>query len=282
MLLATGGPAAAGAREEAGAKLDAGVVAYRAGRYGDALARFQDAYATYPSGKILFNIGMTLERLGRDAEAARAFELFLLSNDQGDAGERAATARSALAQLGARLGRLQFGEDARAVALTIDGAPIILPTHRRIYVTPGTHDITVAAPGLIKRRIRVQVAAGAQRNVSLTLRLPPSPDVVAAAATRAPPRRKRVWTWVAAGAAVALAGGGLAVTVLERADEGGKSKRGERGDDWLAEGLFAGAAAAALTAGVLYVVEGRSSRSTGVAVAPSAGGGVQVWLHGVL
>ncbi len=299
LLLVAPALASAGAREDAAAKLDAGVAAFRSGRYEEALATFQDAYATYPSDKILFNIGMALGQLGREAAAAQAFDQFLqnVGTDSGDA--RAGAARSALDRLAARLGRLQFGEAAAAAALTVDGAPVILPAHRMLYVKPGSHTVSAAAPGLVTRRIRVEVRAGEQRAVELELRPPPSPAVVAAAArsrTSAAPSsdrpvpRRRVWTWVAAGGALALAAGGAYAGLRARdayadyrsatdhaAWQAGRD-RVER-NSLLANGLFVGAGAAAITAGVLFFTEGRRSR---IEVSPSAEGGMHVWLRGSL
>jgi hypothetical protein len=69
-------PAAAGPREDAARTTDQGVARYRAGDYRGALGRFELAYQQFPSPKILFNIAITLEALGRPAEAAHAYRRF--------------------------------------------------------------------------------------------------------------------------------------------------------------------------------------------------------------
>ena len=62
---------------EARAIFSAGSVAFEDGRYQDALARFEEAYALSERPELLYNIGLCLDRLRRDAEALENFERFL-------------------------------------------------------------------------------------------------------------------------------------------------------------------------------------------------------------
>jgi tetratricopeptide (TPR) repeat protein len=54
-----------------------GVSAYERGDYSVALKHFQSAYASAPSPEYFYNIARCQERLGRWAEAASAYELYL-------------------------------------------------------------------------------------------------------------------------------------------------------------------------------------------------------------
>jgi tetratricopeptide (TPR) repeat protein len=297
VLLAGAAPAAAGPREDAAARLDRGVIAYRAAHYQEALGLFQDAYALFPSHKILFNIGRTLESLGRWPQAAQAYDLFL-TEVGGDAGERTVAARAALDRLALSLGRLQFHGDLTRAALTIDGAPLYLPAHRRVYVTAGRHVISAAAPGLVTRRIRVEVAAGAEQPVALQLVPPPQPAWARGPApttsTPGPGQghggSRRMWTWIAAGLSVAAAGGGVYAGM--RADRAYQDyQQASTLEDWqaarervqrdgrIANALFAGAGAAAVAGCVLFFVEGRHAE---IAVSASREGGMQAWIAGSL
>lgn len=56
---------------------DQGLAAFQARDYETALRRFQRAYELSRSPEFLFNIGLTLERLGRRQEAVAAFQRFL-------------------------------------------------------------------------------------------------------------------------------------------------------------------------------------------------------------
>lgn len=70
-------PTSEGGDVEARALFDAGEVAFREGRFDDALADFQAAYDRSPRPLLLFNIGTAADRLRRDAVALDAFERYL-------------------------------------------------------------------------------------------------------------------------------------------------------------------------------------------------------------
>jgi tetratricopeptide (TPR) repeat protein len=56
---------------------EAGLAAYDAGNYSDALAEFAAARETHPSPELEFNVGRCHERLGHFTEAADAYERYL-------------------------------------------------------------------------------------------------------------------------------------------------------------------------------------------------------------
>ncbi|MEM7604555.1 MAG: tetratricopeptide repeat protein, partial [Myxococcota bacterium] len=62
---------------EARALFSAGEVAYSAGRYEDALERFSSAYELSGRPELLYNIGLSADRLRRDEDALEAFEGYL-------------------------------------------------------------------------------------------------------------------------------------------------------------------------------------------------------------
>lgn len=62
---------------EARALFDAGVAAFNAGRYQDALARFETAYELSGHPQLLYNIGQAADRLRDDEAALRYFRLYL-------------------------------------------------------------------------------------------------------------------------------------------------------------------------------------------------------------
>jgi hypothetical protein len=87
--------------------------------YLGALAMFKEAYDRFPSSKILLNIGTTLKALGRDAEAANAYQKFLDAPDLDEAKKPAVTKE--LAELDSKLAvveikaapdvEIQFGDE---------------------------------------------------------------------------------------------------------------------------------------------------------------------------
>src|SRR5689334_16299303 len=54
-----------------------GVAAFTAGKYGDALDAFTEAYRAKPNPVVLFNIGQAEAELGRAASATAHFEQYL-------------------------------------------------------------------------------------------------------------------------------------------------------------------------------------------------------------
>ncbi len=62
---------------EARALFDAGSTAFEDARYEDALGYFRRAYELSGRAELLYNVGITADRLRRDAEALEAFEGFL-------------------------------------------------------------------------------------------------------------------------------------------------------------------------------------------------------------
>src|SRR5262247_2293943 len=66
---------------DAKALMQTGVRLLEAKDYLGALAIFKDAYARFPSAKILLNIGTTLKLLDRKAEAANTYQRYLDSAD---------------------------------------------------------------------------------------------------------------------------------------------------------------------------------------------------------
>ena len=69
------------AKVDAKSLMQSGIKLFEAKDYLGALAVFRDAYARFPSSKILINIGTTLKELGRDAEAANAYQAYLDAPD---------------------------------------------------------------------------------------------------------------------------------------------------------------------------------------------------------
>jgi len=75
-----GNPPPAGASDrdqEARQRFQRGREAYEDGRYRDAWAEFHEAYRLSGRPELLFNVGQTADRLGREADAIKAFEMYL-------------------------------------------------------------------------------------------------------------------------------------------------------------------------------------------------------------
>ena len=98
-------PPPSGDKVDAKSLMQSGVRLLEAKDYLGALAVFKDAYARFPSAKILLNIGTTLRLLDRKAEAANTYQRYL---DSGDAEATKKTQVTAeLAELDKHVGRLE-------------------------------------------------------------------------------------------------------------------------------------------------------------------------------
>lgn len=172
-------PALAHAEEkkaDAKALMASGLKLYNAKDYLGALAVFQDAYAKYPSAKILLNIATTQVALDRKADAANSYQRYL---DSADA-ERKADVEKVLADLDKALGvlRVQVSPDDAELQLG-DGEWRPAKELHVVRVAPG--ELTVRAR-LEHHKLgeqTVALTAGGTASVQLTLVAVADPTPVA-------------------------------------------------------------------------------------------------------
>jgi hypothetical protein len=125
-------------RTLAQALLSEGVKQIQDRKFEQALANFLEAYAKFPSARILLNVAGTLHDMGREADAANTYEKY--AHDSGASPERLPEVQKILASIDATLTTLVIHVQPRGVELSIDGGPfvstgLILTTR----VRPGTH-----------------------------------------------------------------------------------------------------------------------------------------------
>lgn len=104
--LARAQPGPSADKTDAKALMQSGIRLLEAKDYLGALAVFKDAYARFPSAKILLNIGTTLVLLDRKVDAANAYQKYLDSPDSDPA--KANDVKAALADLDKSTGRLEI------------------------------------------------------------------------------------------------------------------------------------------------------------------------------
>jgi tetratricopeptide (TPR) repeat protein len=280
--------AAESPKQQAARLLDTGVTQFEEGHAVEALASFQSAYQIYPSAKILLNMGQALKALGRDAEAAQAYDRFLVETsalpEVGD--RRVALARAGLVEILPRIGRLRLAVQPAEAVVSVDGN-VMGPASqlRTLYLSAGDHQVSAASSGFLDRSTQVSAAAGSEQRLELVLEPVPVPPPVVTTALPAPappPPPARRWTWVAAGTSAALLAGGVGFGLHANAlwSEFRQTRSPERYDTLqrqierearVTNILFITGGAAAVTAGVLYYFEGRASEVQ-VGLAPSPDG----------
>ncbi len=285
--------------------LDQGSALYDKGDYVEALAKFSQANAVYPSPKLCFNIGQTDRNLGRPVAAMEAFEQ-VLAHASEVPGDVVATARSSVADLERELGQVSIRCDGAGAVISLDGKVIgTSPLPRPEWVTRGQHRLTARKAGHESAHEVFSLAAGS--SVVIPIRLGPPVVLHAPAAGKAgfstattvpsgveqaASGRKswllgHKWAWVATGAGVLLASGAATFGLLMKSKYDDLDRScGSRSADWTgcspsdfrslnelrdtANVLWVAAGAATLTAGVLFFGEGRSWSITPM-VGPTTG-----------
>lgn len=153
------------------ALLQSGLKLFAAKDYLGALAVFKDAYARFPSGKILLNIGTTLVKLDRPAEAANAYQGYLDSPDVDPAKRTEAT--RILAELDQRVGVLEITSTPNDAEIELAGEWRPATEIKRTRVAPG--EITIKARRATYKPLTrtVTARAGATETLALALELEP-------------------------------------------------------------------------------------------------------------
>jgi hypothetical protein len=204
------------AKAEARNLLSEGSVCYEAGAYADALAKFNAAYAAFPSPKLLFNIGQANRALGRPVEALQAFESFLRDADDASA-KGMEDARLYVDELRRQLGRIVVHCDTTLADVSVDGKNVgKCPLADPIWAIPGTHQVTASKADYAPSLENVEVKDGATSVASLRLRVltPPRAN---------PPLRALGWS--AAGLGVAGIGVGIATGLVAWSEKNDLSRR---------------------------------------------------------
>lgn len=172
-------------RPLAQALMTEGVKQLQARAYDQALANFLEAYARFPSPKILLNVASTLRDMGRLADAANTYQRYL--SDPATGAERVAEVKDLLIRLDEQLAILTVRVSPRGSDISIDGGP---------FIAVGSSLVTRVRTGLHLVRIRkdrrdnevtVNGFEGENKEVVTRVDAPDAPDAPAAPAQPAGP-----------------------------------------------------------------------------------------------
>jgi hypothetical protein len=262
---------------------------YKQARYADAIAKFEEAYALKPHPSIYFNIGKCHEQLGDTPKALRSYRDYLrLSPNATDA----QTVNDAIANMERRLREkglqqlLVFAEPSTA-HIEVDGKELGT-SPSSVELSAGNHKLIVRAEGYdsVDRSFVMRIDRATEMTINLAKtvinktndipakEVPPTlvPDepkenLKIAAVEPAPPKKTRIFTWVAAGAAVAAGGVGTAFGLINLETQNQMKKPESRNGNvndlpgklelqgTVANASFATAGVAAAAAIVLFFVE---------------------------
>ncbi|MCX5745043.1 MAG: hypothetical protein NT062_21360 [Proteobacteria bacterium] len=161
-------------KTDAKALLQSGLKLFTAKDYLGALAVFRDAYARFPSAKILLNIATTLTRLERKADAANAYQRYLDAPDHDPAKQAEVT--KVLAELDRAVGTLELTVSPDDAEVQIDDDAWLASKAARRYRVART-DVVVRArlAGYKSSEQPAHVGVGEQRAVAVALVVIPAP-----------------------------------------------------------------------------------------------------------
>jgi len=137
-------------------------------RFADALDAYTKALAVQPTPALHYNRGRALQGLGRNAEALSELRQF---EREATPELRAAVPGLAdlLSTVAAHVAELSVQCDLRGATLSIDGVSRPLPLSEALRFDPGTHEVVLAAPGYQPYRVKIQLLAGARRELAPAL-----------------------------------------------------------------------------------------------------------------
>ncbi len=191
-------------RPLAAALMTEGVHQLQAQAYEQALANFLEAYAKFPSPKILLNIGSTLRDMGRLADAANTYQRYLADPATGP--ERIAEVKELLVKLDQELTVLTIRVFPRGSEISLDGGPFIpIGATLQTRVRPGIHLVRVRK-GDAGTELTINGFEGESKDITATIptdapKPPPDPQKPPAPTPPAPaaPAPEHVDGWLVTG-----------------------------------------------------------------------------------
>jgi hypothetical protein len=265
---------------EATRALKAGLAKYAAGKYDGALADFTNAYRTFPSPKLFFNIAQCQLKLGHDLEAANAFQRFLSEAEETPAlSASRAAANQELTTLAPHFALLHIQVEPHHTRVLEEG---VLIEGASVFVAAGNHKLVASANDYYPEQRMFEVHAGEERTIEFKLKpvvIEDHRDVK----TPTNPHRLPIIVGVAGGVAL---GGSIVVGVLASVSNGqlGDAVHGSnpnitpsqlsslrsttRTEAWISTGLLGGALIAGSAAVALEFWPARTESLGNTDVAP--------------
>lgn len=155
-------------KQDARSLMASGVSLLQAKDYRAALAIFKEGYQRYPSAKFLLNIGTTLKALGRNAEAANAYQRYLDAPDTDATRQREIT--DLLGTLDATVGKLAIAITPVDAEVMVGDSDWMTPAEARFFrVDPGEVEVRGRCPGYLGKTVEVTARLGTSVDVSLAL-----------------------------------------------------------------------------------------------------------------
>jgi tetratricopeptide (TPR) repeat protein len=218
--LLQGNAAAQTQRQRAEALLRTGNRLHDQGDFQGALDSYRAAQKLFPSYKIDFNIGLTLEAMGQPERGLPYFESFIRRADATVDAAKIEVARLRVAALRRKVSSIRVSCSVAGATVLLDGKKVgQVPLETELYLPPGRYRLAVSMAGYqgFEQTLHLEPGDHPTVTVRLAARQRPRPQAVPLPAPAlAGPRR--VWTWVTGGAALASLAVALGFGISARAD----------------------------------------------------------------
>jgi tetratricopeptide (TPR) repeat protein len=246
------------------------VAEYNAGSWGEARLLFGKAHELDPNARTWRGMGLSDYESKRYVEAIDELQAALESSIKRLTEAQRAEVERVLERSRRFVAIYTLRMPSDATELRLDGVAIMPTSDGTLRLNPGAHALSVrrASGERIERAFHAEV--GGRGTLELESEQPVIRDSRASEAPARADEGGRVWTWIAAGATVALGGATLAMGLLavdandtfKARARAGEPTRGAKDDGQryqLLTNIGLGVtAAAAITTAVLFVVEGAS------------------------
>ena len=269
--------------------LNQGVQLRRDGKDEEALRIFRRAYESWPSPRVLAQIGLAEQALGHWADARRDLVRSLEGHDDSWIKKNEAVLREGLKAAETHLGSLVVESDAPGAEVWVQGGRAATLPMQPLYREPGRVDVELRARGHGPVKMQAILEAGRSTYVRIpleTLQSPPMAEAGAARPVEAPsqhltrpsPSVQRTAAWMTASGAVGFLASGIVAHVererlaskyndsalcsfggLTREERCGAYRQDANLFQTLAVIGYATAGALTATSVVLFVTEPRSS-----------------------
>jgi hypothetical protein len=144
-----------------------GGAAYRDGRYGEALQRFQDAYHTFPATPLLLNLSRAELKLGDCDESLRYAQMFASASPPGEVSPDSPD--TWLGTVNQECPEVQISSIPPGATLSIEGShqAVVPTTPWKGRLSAGAHAVRGQKPGFTDAVATLQIQAGQPVEVSI-------------------------------------------------------------------------------------------------------------------
>ena len=168
LIFSTGAAAQAIDKQKAKERFLKGKALVEDGAYEKAIVELKASYDLNPLPIVLFNIGVSYDKLKKYAQALTFYQKFLAEHE-GKEDEATTLATSRIDKLSGFLGLLEVEVDVEGAEVLVDGEKVGLSPLPPVYLDIGEHELTVTKAGYVKAGKTFTAVSGETAKVTLTL-----------------------------------------------------------------------------------------------------------------